>query len=76
MSAILDAVSRIHNRINRFPPQAVFIDAGRVRSTQATKQVLDKLASSKNLKLVGVYDERCPEDWLEGDLVWVEERLK
>ena len=70
----IDMHTRLYNRLLRTAvPLVIFLDNATLRGAEASEKVLDKILSSRNLKILGVYDNTCPDNWLYDDLLWADD---
>lgn len=67
-NGVADRAANIVRHIQRKGSLAVFYIGGKFKTARANGELAERAFESKPESLVGIYDVRCREEWLEEDM--------
>ena len=75
MGAIFDSGIRLANKAAAQGSVAVFVVAGKVKSVGGSNKDFESTVDRGIHRLLGIYDDKCPQEWMDDDLLWAEKHM-
>lgn len=72
---LIDAIDRIVNKTSRERRAAVFVVHGKIKTIGLRSRDYEDTTRLGQSRLLGVYTETCPINYIEDDLVWAQENM-
>ena len=73
--SFLNSIDRIMNKANKAGKVGVLVVAGKIKTVSGTAEEFNETLKRAGTRLLGVYDAKVKEEWLEDDLAWAEKHM-
>lgn len=75
MSVFFDSGFRVANKAAAQGSVAVFVVAGKVKLVGGDSKDFESTVERGAHRLLGIYDDKCPQEWIGADLSWAETHM-